>query len=135
MKREPLGYPIDALGRRVSTRLAVPFKIRARLFEFAERLNALDVALREMEHDPKIGEMLPTDRIHELFRDLNAAILESVPSVPCSCSPTVDCTLCEGKRWLSALDIRRITSQPAESSAPSSDRLIYPTPSESLSAA
>ena len=110
MKPEPLGVPIDVRGRRVPQSLAAPFIARARLNRMGGQLRDMQLELRVMQSYEKALESLPATRIHELFDELQALLLDHAPAVVCDCRPDTPCPICEEKRWLSAARIKELAN-------------------------
>ena len=128
MHRESLGPPIDARGRRVPKQLAAPFITRARMYRIARALDDLRTEFAGMVLSERALLWMPAQEMLQQFIDLERQLMEESPAVSCECRPGSVCDVCRGKRWLNALDIRRVIQ-----GTPPPANLPAPLPSQELS--
>jgi len=118
--------PVDARGRRAPPHLAAPFVLRARLNRMARIVAECRTELTCSVSFRNLLGQSETDALAEACERLERTLMDAAPAVPCRCLHDEDCEFCEGKRWLTAKDIRRVLEShgPTASSSASSSGLL-----------
>ena len=102
---------VDARGEAVPYVLSSPFLTRAKLLAIVAEIQTLRVKVAKIVQINTGGDRIDMPHFHEYMKNAEDLLLKHAPALLCTCLKPTGCPNCEGRGWLDATDIDRISSQ------------------------
>ena len=109
----------DRLGKPVPSRLEIVWRGRESLAKMRENLHRWRGGLAgavagartpQTERAFSVFQGVPIEEVSALVEKIDGLLAASMPQIMCQCKEKW-CPFCEGKKWLNASDVRRISNQ------------------------